>query len=248
MNTTRRGAAIALLALAGVVAAACAPSETAGAPDATATTDGGGEIGVAPQETSDGPAEPSYPDSAQEYAQAVMDAWAGDSPSWLEALTSEGAYNEIFDHPGSPNDDWTFLRCDGAAGSYYCPFTNPDGDTLTVRVRNELVGQAHAATGVQYDPTVYPLVARLYVEEFIEAWQFGNAARMVKLSSSAVVNEVPGAPTTAVTYPEPDCCGGGLIQIKAVWNGSTKIFDVGTTKLGGPNAILDYTLKLGFTQ
>jgi hypothetical protein len=42
------------------------------------------------------------------------------------------------------------------------------------------------------------------------------------------------------TYPGPVCCGGGLLQVKVQWSGITARFDVGTTKLSGPNAIIDY--------
>ena len=70
---------------------------------------------------------------------------------------------------------------------------------------------------------------------------------MHKLSSAAVVNELPAAPTTTVAYPSPDCCDAGIVHVKAVWSGSTKIFDLRTTDLSEPNAIVDYTLQLGLT-
>ena len=85
-------------------------------------------------------------------------------------------------------------------------------------------------------------------KEFVEAWQFGNTARMVKLSSPAVVNKVPDNPPTSVTYLPLDCCGGGLAQVRVKIGNPTAVFDVGTTLLGEPNAILDYAVEFGISN
>jgi hypothetical protein len=267
----RRAGAVALLALFGGLAAACGPEQANADTAATTapTAEGAAGIGEAapangagsretqtsaqPSTRSGGgptlaPNSPPYPDTAPEYAQAVMDAWTADNALLVQSLATEDVYYGIFGLNASGYDDWTFLRCDGAAGSSYCSFVNDDdGDVITLRISNQLLGQAHAATDVSLDKTVYPEDGVLYVKEFVDAWKFGNEVRMLLLSKPSVVNEVPAAPTTTVTYPEPTCCGGGLLQVKAVWSGSTKRFDVGTTLLGGPHAIIDYTLELGYT-
>src|SRR5690606_35201930 len=118
MSTTtgRRGMTIAGLALAAALAAACEPGRTAG-PGPT-TTDGAGgvealgtagpatagpasEAGPLPEPIVDptdmfGPT-PTYPDTIEEYAQEVIQAWAGDDPSWLQDLTTEAVYYGIVD-------------------------------------------------------------------------------------------------------------------------------------------------------
>jgi hypothetical protein len=251
-TSTKRAAAIAVLAFATVFTAACGPTDAA-SPNAGPTTEGvegSGALGTAPGEPTDGPTDisPTYPDTPEGYSQEVIEAWAGDDSSWFDALTTEGAGNEIVDIPVSPYDDWTLLRCDGAAGSSYCGFTNPNGDLLTIRISNQLLGQPDAAVDILLDITVYPNNGEAYVKEFIEAWQFGNTARMLKLSNPDVVDSVPNPPTGSITYPEPDCCGGGLLQVKVKWGTTNVRFDVGTTLLGGPNAILDYAPVLGFTS
>jgi hypothetical protein len=257
MSTTsfRRVVTVAALALGAALAAACGPDQTAGAdPPVTDGVEGVGAIGsggpttivdppVAPTDIS-----PTYPDTAEGYAQEVIEAWAGDQPSWLEALTNESVYDGIVDLNASPYDEWTLLRCDGTAGSSYCSFTNPAADVLTLRISHQLLGQAHAATEVSLDKTAYSNDAVLYVKEFVEAWQFGNTARMLLLSSPAVVNKVPDTAPTSVTYLPLDCCGGGLAQVKVKIGNPTARFDVGTTKLGGPNAILDYAVEFGLTN
>ena len=135
------------------------------------------------------------------------------------------------------------LRCDGTAGSSYCTFLNDVGDEFTVRISHALLGQAHAGTDVKLDLTVYPKDGVLYVKEFVGAWQFANLPRMVKLSSLAIANQVGSAPVTP-TYPAPNCCGGGLLQVHVVWGVHNVRFDVGTMKLGGPAAIVSYSGSL----
>jgi len=252
-SVTRRAAAGVFFALVAAFAAACGPAATSGAdPTTSVEVEGAGSLGTATPtvppivDPTENP--PTYPDTARAYAQAVVDAWAGDSPSWLQALTSTGVSHEIFDLDASPFDDWGFLRCDGAAGSSYCSFVNAeDGDVLTLRISNGLLGQAHAAEDVILDKTVYPTDGVGYVKAFVQAWKFGNTVRMLLLSSPDVVDAVPNAPNAAVSYPEPTCCGGGLLQVKVKWNTTTVRFDVGTTLLGGPHAILDYAPVLGLT-
>src|SRR5690606_7074771 len=211
-------------------------------PTATAGVDGDGVVGTAGPATAGPTTEagpppepivdptdmfgPTYPDTVEGYAQAVIQAWAGDDPSWLQALTTEAVYYGIVDLNTSPYDEWTLLRCDGTAGSSYCSFFNPDGDVLILRISHQLLGQAHAATDVTLDKTLYPNDSVLYVKEFVKAWQFGNTARMLKLSSPAVVNKVPDTPPTSVTYLPLDCCGGGLAQVKVKIGNPTARFDV----------------------
>jgi hypothetical protein len=50
------------------------------------------------------------------------------------------------------------------------------------------------------------------------------------------------------TYPTPTCCGGDLLRVKVSWSSKFATFDVRTTLLGAPNAILDYDLELGLTS
>jgi hypothetical protein len=256
MNSTlvRRTGTVGLLGLALAFTTACGPGQGAD-PQLTEDIEGVGAIGTGsptnPDDLSastDAPVAYTFPGTVEAYAEAVVEAWAGDDPDWLQALTAEAVYYGIFDLDASPYDVWTLLRCDGAAGSSYCSFLNPDGDVLTLRISHALLGQADAATEVNLDKTVYPNDSVLYVQEFVKAWQFGNTARMVKLSSQAVVNKVPGTPPTSVTYLPVTCCGGGLAQVKVKIGNPTARFDVGTTKLGGPNAILDYAVEFGFSN
>jgi hypothetical protein len=262
MNTTSTARRAALTLLAGLavgLAAACGPAAGTGAASAPSTPDvaGADSFGVATEPTAEpgggvdpGPTDisPTYPDNAEAYAKAVVAAWVADQPRSLGALTSPAAQAQILALLPTVNDQWTFGRCDGTAGSSYCSFTNADGDVLTVRITHSLLSKAHAAIEASLDKTVYPNDGVSYVKAFVGAWQTGNTARMLKLSSPAIVATVKTPPSNP-SYPAPTCCGGGLLQVKVVWSNTTHRFDVGTTKLGGPNAIVDYVPgSLGITS
>jgi hypothetical protein len=257
-----RRSILVLLALGAVLgSAACGPAEAAGAPadhiDAFGAAPAGGvtpgAIAAEPTTPGGNPApgptdlSPAYPDTAEGYAKAVLTAWVSDQPAALAALTAAAVDDQVIDLLSTVNDQWTFLRCDGTAGSSYCSFTNVDGDLLTLRVSHALLAKAHALIGVSLDKTEYPADGVTYVKEFVGAWQFGNKARMLKLSSATVVAKLTPAPTSP-SYPAPDCCGGGLLQVKVQWSGGNARFDVGTTKLGGPNAIVGYAGSLALTS
>ena len=117
---TRSVAAAALLTLAAAFVTACGSS--AGSNPA----EGSGNLSVVPTESGTPgtpppppppppPAALEFPDSAPEYALAVVEAWGGDDSDWLDALTTESVAHEIFDLNASPYDDWLLDGCDGAA-------------------------------------------------------------------------------------------------------------------------------------
>lgn len=199
---------------------------------------GGGEEGGNP-----GPEEPpavTYPGTAREYAEAVLASWADGAIETLGSLTTAGVQEQIMEIPAPVNHVWTFLRCDGAAGTQYCAFANADGNEVILGVVAALLGQAHATTSVMYDVVEFPNDGVAYVKEFVAAWQVGNTARMLKLSKPEVVAKLKKNAPLSPTYPDPTCCGGGLLQVKVKAGSVTDLFDVGTTLLGGPHAILDY--------
>ena len=181
----------------------------------------------------------SFPGTAKAYAQAVVTAWKQGQVNTLGSLTTPGVQEQLLEIPQPLNDAWSYLRCDGTAGSSYCLFVNADGDELTLRISHPLLGKAHAATEVTLDLTAYPADGVAYVKEFVAAWQIGNTTRMLKLSKPSVVDQLGTAPVNP-SYPEPDCCGGGLLQVKVAWAATSVRFDVGTTLLGEPHAIVGY--------
>ena len=98
----------------------------------------------------------------------MLAAWGQLQSQTLGDLTSPEAKAQILAITAPPGQQWTFQRCDGAAGSTYCSFASNDGDVVTLRITNTLLGAAHATTEAKYDPTVYATDAKEYVRAFIE--------------------------------------------------------------------------------
>jgi hypothetical protein len=187
------------------------------------------------------PKPPSYPGTAMAYAEAVLAAWKQKNLARLADLTTAQVHEQIIEIPGPPNQTWTFRDCEDDA-TVYCGFFNAVGDWISLRIDKDKLGASHAASAVEFDATVYPADAVAYVKAFVLGWQFGNAARMLQLSKASVVNQLDlDAPPDGESYPDPTCCGGGLVQVVVAWGGASVTFDVGSTLLGTPHAIVGYS-------
>lgn len=101
--------------------------------------------------TSTPPIAPAYPQNAKAYAEAVIAAWKNHKIDRLGDLTTPEVQEQLLEIPGPPNMDWTYIMCDGAAGSSYCQFQNADGDKLTLKVVNQYLGKAHAVGQVTFE-------------------------------------------------------------------------------------------------
>lgn len=142
---------------------------------------------AAPTSTPPLVAAPAYPSTARAYAEAVLDAWRQKQVPRLGDLTTPLVQDQILSIPGPPDQAWSHDRCDAAIGSMYCVFINNDGDVITLRISNQLLGKAHAAYEVALDQTEYSLDAKQYAQAFVEAWRNSNTKRMLAMSSPAGV-------------------------------------------------------------
>lgn len=70
-------------------------------------------------------------------AAKLFDAWkANDPASATGAFTTHAAKVQMFSEPYSSSAQWTFIVCDGAAGSTYCTWVNKIEGKLILRVDN----------------------------------------------------------------------------------------------------------------
>ena len=91
----------------------------------TPTADGVGHPGAdhgagATTTTVAPPPAPTYPTTARAYAEAVLAAWKQHLINKIGDLTTALVQDQIISIPGPPNQNWTYQRCDGTAGSSYC--------------------------------------------------------------------------------------------------------------------------------
>ncbi len=89
---------------------------------------------------------------------------------------------------------WTFIECDGAAGSSFCTYRNGEGSDLILRVPN---AQPETVNEVRVDRTVFAPDADAYARHFVEAWINSNQARLRALST-------PDVASFAINNPPPE--------------------------------------------
>jgi hypothetical protein len=178
----------------------------------------------------------SYPATAQAYGEAVLQAWRLKQYTRLTDLAAPEALTQL-QTTGNIETDWSLVNCQGAAGSSYCQYLNSDGDSATLRLDNQRLGRAHAATEVKLDLTTYSNNAIEYVKAFIEAWRNANTRRMATLGNPTEVSYFthdtpPAAYSTCATL------AGGTASVR-VYNadGLNYTLTVSVATLGAKHAI-----------
>jgi hypothetical protein len=214
-------------------------------PDATASPapaasgggagSGAGATGEAPGTSSGDAGGPSYPDSPQAYAEAVVSAWTDGDLARLGELTIAQVHEQLIQIPGPPSPDWTFIECDTG---HYCSFYNGDGDFLILLIPAASIGEPHAAAKVSYNITSYPDDVVDYTREFIGAWQNGNVARMHLLAAPEAVEVFAEITPGEVTSYGAFGIAPALVGVMVTGVGFEAEVHIGTHFLGGPNAIL----------
>jgi hypothetical protein len=182
------------------------------------------------------PRRPGFPADARAYAEAVLAARTGQQSARLADLTSAQAREKLTTLPGSPNGHWSFVDCDGAAGSSYCRFYNDSGGTILLRLSNQQLGGPHAATDATFDGLPDDAVG--YAREFVEAWQRADRTRMLQLSIPAVVDAVmqSAAPTNPTFTVADNVRGLVVVQVETA-EGFRLDLHIGTPLVGKQHAI-----------
>jgi len=80
------------------------------------------------------------PTSPEGYATAAFDAWLRGNDGRLRKLTTGPVADFLAARTPDETGEWSGPACDGAAGSTYCAWTQPDTE-LVIRVANEAVSQ-----------------------------------------------------------------------------------------------------------
>jgi hypothetical protein len=209
----------------------------------------GGQAAGATEE--DQPAEggPSFPNTATAYADAVITAWQAGDLDRLDQLASAQVYEQIIEIPAVPSQGWTDPWCDGTAGSSYChqysqptPETIGSGQELILRIRHDLLGQPGAAVELSHAELAFDTAWEDYVIEFIGAWHSDDYHRLRQLAAPEVVAYTVTTAPPIHPVLETVGGGGGLLQVTVTNDASFHLqLDIGTTKLGGPQAIIGYT-------
>jgi hypothetical protein len=117
--------------------ATSAPQTTASADTAASRASSATSVLVAPAVAS---AITGVPTSPEGYATAAFDVWLHGNDGRLRKLTTGPVADFLAARTPDETGEWSGPACDGAAGSTYCAWTQPDTE-LVIRVANEAVSQ-----------------------------------------------------------------------------------------------------------
>jgi hypothetical protein len=221
MASPRRILLAAATALCAVILTGCGSSSPSGpviSPGTGALGEGGDT--ATPAAPTGGPTDIAvpltFPASAEAYTKAALQAWVAKNTTALNQYeVAGGQLHTLASCDGCYNTAFTFVECQGAAGSSYCLFVNAVGDQLTLKVVNEQLGKPLAmGLGSLWDPTTFPSDNRAYAQLALTAWQEGNDARLKLLTKqslrSADIDAKGAQRSGSWTYGGTDGAAGSL--------------------------------------
>jgi len=225
------------LSTGGVAGLGSGPTPTASADPGSGTGSGtgSGDSEAGGGRAAPPPGGPEFPDTPKGYAEAVLAAWDAPDLDRLAELTTPIVFDQIIQIPGPPPADWTWIQCDNIA---HCTFYNSAGDHLALRIPVAALGGPDGAVQIAFTQTTYPDDHLEYLKEFTAAWLNGNLARMHQLARPEVVGAyLMFNPGPVANYGLAG--GGGGLSIVVVTGVGFEIeTHIGTTLLGGPQAIV----------
>jgi hypothetical protein len=109
-----------------------------------------------------------------------------------------------------------------------------------VKIKNSLLGEAHAAIAVALDMAAFPTSAVTYGRAFADAWKEGNVWRMRRLADDGVANDLAGDTKPANGYLACGDGAAGSTYVRIYGGGGPEyVLRVTNSALGHPDAISD---------
>ncbi|HMJ78063.1 MAG TPA: hypothetical protein VK507_18935 [Iamia sp.] len=147
-------------------------------------------------------------DAPVQPAGSLFNAWKANDLAAANAVATPGAVGQLFGQPYSSASGWTFIRCDGAAGSTYCTWVDKVENRLQMRVNN----MSDKVSEVQRIPVGSTIAGRVF-----HAWRKGT-------SDAATPYATPGAKValfsksfSAADHWLPSGCDGAAGHLYCTW-------------------------------
>jgi molecular chaperone DnaK len=184
-----------------------------------ATTDGVAPTTspAAPATTSAPPPPVTYPQTANAYALAAVQAWRQGNQGRVDDLVAAG--NGIFDilSSGNYNKQFAVYRCTSGGGYSQCALYNKVGDILELKISDDLLGEAHAIADGVFAPITFPLDLREYGQLTLDDWKRENKAAVALLTTEPQDNAFNSVPderrNDTWNYDRQDAAAGKIFHI-----------------------------------
>jgi actin-like ATPase involved in cell morphogenesis len=160
----------------------------------------------------------TYPQTASAYAVAATQAWRQGRNERIDQLVDPG--NGIFDtlNAGNYNKEFNVYKCTSAGGFSQCAMYNKFGDILDLKIRDDLLGEAHAITEGTFTQITFPEDLKDYGQLTIDNWLRENKGAVSLLTGkpgSSAFNGVPEEKRTSGMwlYDRQDAGAGKIYHI-----------------------------------
>ena len=159
-------------------------------------------------------------------AGSLFDAWKANDTAAAGAVATPGAVTQMFGQPYSSAADWTFVMCDGAAGSTYCTWV----DTVENRLQMRIDNTTDTVSEVQRIPVGSTVAGRVF-----HAWRKGTP-------DAATPYATPGAEATLFSESSspadhwlPSGCDGTAGHLYCTWtNDAAETIVLGVSTVAVP--------------
>jgi hypothetical protein len=198
----------------------------------TSTTAAATTTSVAPAPpTTAAPASP--PRDPQTAAKQFFAAWLAHSNAGLHVNgTTTAASQAIAQYNRTAGATWVFSNCQGAAGSEYCTWVRAAEAAI---VRASSVSPANRTVEFQWRSLDAPAIA----EQFVNAWQFHNAAALGILGTSQAANQAQALYSASGDgWQAPSSCDGTAGSFYCTFTAGAKQAVVRVGDVGIPRQVL----------
>jgi len=182
---------------------------------------------------------PSFPNTAQAYAQKAVNAYAHGQTALVKDYSNAGGVTS-FQHLGHADTHWTFHASRPNGSDTDCLFDNDNGDRITVTLDPTMLGKPHAVTTAFIDRTEFGNSADGAVGALIQAWGDGDLPRVGAIGTAGTESSLSArtAPPSWTLSDTPLSDGGvDYTVVSASTPDGTLTFRVKNSAIGHAHAV-----------
>jgi hypothetical protein len=141
-------------------------------------------------------------------AGSLFDAWKANDMAAANAVATPGAVAELFGQPYSSASGWTFVMCDGAAGSTYCTWVDKVENRLQMRINN----MTNKVSEVERIPVGSTIAGRVF-----HAWRKGTPDAATPYATADAKADLFAESYSSADHWLPSGCDGAAGHLYCTW-------------------------------
>ncbi|HEX7135983.1 MAG TPA: hypothetical protein VF228_25615 [Iamia sp.] len=147
-------------------------------------------------------------DSPAPPAGSLFDAWKANDVAAANVVATPGAVTQMFGQPYSAAAGWTFVKCEGAAGSTYCTWVDKVENRLRMRIDN----MTNKVSEVQRIPVGSTVAGRVF-----HAWRTGTPDAATPFATPEATWALFSESYASADHWLPSGCDGAAGHLYCTW-------------------------------